>query len=484
MGNSVPNYHEDHIAGKGDNSLQHYNLVHKLIPMPQAMKMHEAKAAVDKEWEKYEKISAWNLTKVRNKSQVIDEARTSGAKVHFASVMDICHLKNAELEAKHQKYKGQVVLRGDIGEDDSSSYAVFTEQGSSASQMTAAKIMNIISRLPGCDGQAADAVSAYTQVKMEDAHKLLKIPKSECPDIWIRPPRHKWPKSWSSMEDPVVPLERNLYGHPLAGLLWERQFENILLKIVWKKVSNCECLFVHREKGLFLSVYVDDIKLAGKKQNLDPMWKLLNKEVDLGEPTSFLDHVYLGCTQRQCHISKDIVDNYRTMFESRISAVRAEKLPFPQNIRISSWFYDMEGHAKKCVERYFELANKSTQQLYKVSTSCIDDHQEEEMKSVGELSKVCSQIVLKCLYLARSGRPDILWSMNKLARSITKWTKACDKRLCRLISYIHHTCDWLGKIPNWGPSKRTIPISVCGRYQTGRQDRKHRTNLDNSHERR
>ena len=63
------------------------------------------------------------------------------------------------------------------------------------------------------------------------------------------------------------------------------------------------------KKGLFLSVYVDDIKLAGKKQNLDPMWKVLNKEVDLGVPTSFLDHVYLGCTQRQCQISKDIVDN-------------------------------------------------------------------------------------------------------------------------------------------------------------------------------
>ena len=51
-------------------------------------------------------------------------------------------------------------------------------------------------------------------------------------------------------------------------------------------------------------MYVDDINLAGKKQNIDPMWKVLNKEVDLGEPTSFLDHVYLGCTQRQCEISK------------------------------------------------------------------------------------------------------------------------------------------------------------------------------------
>ena len=178
MGESLPNRHEDHIAGKGDNSLQHYNLFHKFNPMLQAMKIPAAKAAVDKESEKLENISAWNLTKVRSKKEVIDEARTSGAKVHFASLMDTCHLKNAELEAKHQKYKGRVALRGDIVKDDSGSYAVFTEQGSSASQMTAAKIMDIISRLPGCDGQAADAVSAYAQVRVEDAHNLLKIDSS------------------------------------------------------------------------------------------------------------------------------------------------------------------------------------------------------------------------------------------------------------------------------------------------------------------
>ena len=86
---------------------------------------------------------------------------------------------------------------------------------------------------------------------------------------------------------------------------------------------------------------------------------------------------------------------------------------------------------------------KTSQQLYKVCTPCIDDHhfKEEEIKSVGELSQVCAQIVLKCLFLARIGRPDNLWSVNKLAPSITKWTKACDKRLNRLISYIHHTCE-------------------------------------------
>ena len=69
------------------------------------------------------------------------------------------------------------------------------------------------------------------------------------------------------------------------------------------------------------------------------------------------------------------------------------------------------------------------------------------MKSVGELSTTCSQIVLKCQNFARIGRPDILWSVNKLARSITKWTKACDKRLNRLISFIYHTCEYKQSCP-------------------------------------
>ena len=63
-------------------------------------------------------------------------------------------------------------------------------------------------------------------------------------------------------------------------------------------------------------------------------------------------------------------------------------------------------------------------------------------RSFGELSKVCAHIVLKCNYLARVGRPDILWSVHKHVRAMTKWTRACDKRLSRLISYIHHTSEF------------------------------------------
>ena len=104
----------------------------------------------------------------------------------------------------------------------------------------------------------------------------------------------------------------------------------------------------------------------------------------------------------------------------------------------------MQGHAKKCVERYYELVNKTTQQLFKVSTPCIDDHhfKEEEMNSVGELSQACSQIVLEYLYLARFWTTSYFMAVNKFVKSTTKWTKVCDKRLNRLISCIHHSCEY------------------------------------------
>ena len=82
--------------------------------MPQAMKIPDAKAQVDKEWEKIEKLPACGIwTKWRAREN----------EVHFATMMDICHLKNAELQRKHQKYKGPVVFRGDIEKDDSGAYA-------------------------------------------------------------------------------------------------------------------------------------------------------------------------------------------------------------------------------------------------------------------------------------------------------------------------------------------------------------------------
>ena len=87
--------------------------------------------------------------------------------------------------------------------------------------------------------------------------------------------------------------------------------------------------------------------------------------VDLDEPTSFIDRVHLRCTQRECKPNEHIVNQYREMFESRISATATEKLPGweKRHAKTVASSCDMEGHARKCVERYCELANKRTEQL-------------------------------------------------------------------------------------------------------------------------
>ena len=107
------------------------------------------------------------------------------------------------------------------------------------------------------------------------------------------------------------------------------------------------------------------------------------------------------------------------------------------------WFFTghVHCHPSTCCR---PKKRKKAKQLHKVSSPCMDDHQFklEELESVGELSEVCSRIFLKCLYLAWIGKPCILWSVNKLARSVTKWAQACDRRLARLISYIHHANDF------------------------------------------
>ena len=145
------------------------------------------------------------------------------------------------------------------------------------------------------------------------------------------------------------------------------------------------------------------------------------KLIDHGEPSSLLDNMYLRCTQRERESDANIVDTW---------------------VRETSRKKQMRGHlTSKVMQKKVTGEKQKTGQLYEVSTPFLDDHnfKKEELESVGELSNVCSQIVLKCLYLARVERPDILSSLNKLARAVTKWIRACHKRSGRLVAYNHHT---------------------------------------------
>ena len=362
----------------------------------------------------------------------------------------------------YKKYKGRVVLRGDIVKDDFGAHAVFTEQGSSASQMTAAKNNGCYCKITRLWRTSSWCSIGLFQVQVEDAPRLLKIPKTACPDVWIRLPRHRWPKSWESIEDPVAPLERNLYGHPQAVLLWERQFEEALSELGWEKIPNWECMFVHRRQGLFLSVCVDDIRMAGKQQNVASMWKKLMTNVDI---------------------------------ESRISAAGAtEKVLEWQKPRAQTvaWSYDMEGHAQKCVERYCDWqirkwsnctkfqalawmiinsSRKTSNQLekcqksaHKMSWNACVWHELEDQTVCGRSASLRDQSQNGLghvtdawqgwfrTFIKQTVSDNVVMSdfagdledskSTSGARAVTKWTRACAKCLARLISYIHPTCDY------------------------------------------
>ena len=216
---------------------------------------------------------------VKSKKDVfLEGTKQEKKKVHFATPMD-GHLSFEECRVGNQITKNtKDESCSDMVKDDSGAYTVFTEQGSSASQMTAAKVMDVIARLPGLRRTSRRRSISLHPVKMEDAPRLLKIPKSECPDIWIRLPRHKVPKSWSDIEDPVV-NDRNLCGHFLP--LVERQG----IGLDGENSTELEILLVHRKQGFKIGIRGHQNVWNMKA----PMWKKLMELVDLDEPTSFLD---------------------------------------------------------------------------------------------------------------------------------------------------------------------------------------------------
>ena len=134
--------------------------------------------------------------------------------------------------------------------------------------MTAAKIMDIISKLPGCDGTSSRrSIGLYPSKNGRCSHNCWKFPKSEWSDIWIRLPRHIWPKSMvqygrpsrSSWKESV----RSSFGRTIMG---KSNLRKSFCRTWLGENPNWECLFVHLEKGFFFSVYVGEIKLATKNQ--------------------------------------------------------------------------------------------------------------------------------------------------------------------------------------------------------------------------
>ena len=218
---SLPTKYEDRIAGRGFTSVIHDNLVHKFIPVPQAMKIPDAKAAVDREWKKLETIPAWELEEVKSKkeggysgsttrqqegplcytdghlSPQERGVRTPIAKIHRQSRAPWWHcerrlwsprsfvLNRARLRPKWLPRKWWMLLQD---------------------------YQNVTDKQP-------TQVSAHIQVESEDAPRFLKIPRSECRDVWIRLPRHKWAQILVKHRRPSGSSWTNFFWTPISRIV-------------------------------------------------------------------------------------------------------------------------------------------------------------------------------------------------------------------------------------------------------------------------
>ena len=218
-------------------------------------------------------------------------------------------------------------------------------------------------------------------------------------------PRNQWPASWKSHNGgkgytkPVVQLRLSLYGHPLAGLYWEHHCRDAVRKCGFEAVKGWECLHVNKKEKLFLSIYVDDFKMAGRKESLKPMWSRLQKVLELEEPKPLQSNVYLGCGQAPEPVDEKTIKSKWQLWHTLIEPdeaieemmtqdsdcegkpiAGAKKGPYAKDVPnmgknqgIKAYHYKMNGHALQCIEKYLELTGKELSQLRPVMTPCIDD---------------------------------------------------------------------------------------------------------------
>ena len=273
------------------------------------------------------KRKAWRDSTVKEWSKVAMEARKAHRTVCFARLFGICVLKHSELPVgdTRRKYTYRVVFGGNNVIDESWGAVQFIDLGSSPSSMSAGKFLDFYSCLPGNDGQQADAQQAYLQTDYTGT------------ETWIRLPEEAWLPEWYDedgaplYQNPVVLMEKAIYGHPDSGSLWEKHCDDILVKkIRFHHIQGWDSCYYHPETKLLLSVYVDDFKLAGPRGKLSGMWDRLRKFVDLDPPEPFGQ--FLGCAHKR--------------FKARVSPADlpgAEENASKEKVPVIGIEYDMQG---------------------------------------------------------------------------------------------------------------------------------------------
>ena len=349
----------------------------------------------------------WDDGSVTTLENLKNQAKQLGITVHIASLHTLCGVKHWEQPIEKHKYKGRIVYRGDLIRNESDELVLYAD---TATTPTALVALNLALFFGACEHNSislSDAVQAFLQAPLEE-------------ETWVLVPFELWLDNWKTQYPKgsklCVRLLKSLYGHPLAGKLWQSYLSERLTKLggVESEIYPSNWFFRRNGHTLLLNIYVDDLTLCGRSHLHSSFWKELREHVKL-EPEVHINEVgslILGRTHK--------------LFKREGEA---------------ELHFEMTSYAQSIVQFYCELCGISETSLKAVPSPALPESNmsDEEADEQGMLHKDAAKALMRLLWLSRLSRPDISFIVGRLASNVSRWSRWDDRQLHRLVSYIHHT---------------------------------------------
>lgn len=399
--------HRERVSHLNDVPPSIMALIHRQLTREEIRQDPQALKAIWEEGEGVRARGVWDDSTVREKADLIQEARREGKEIHIADIMAIASVKHWESPDK-RKHKGRLVFRGDQVKDSWGGAASFGELYSTPTNIQAINIAIFYGLLVGNVLKVADCVKAYLQA--------LLLTEEE---TWVVIPPELWLDSWRGrFKTPVVRLVRALYGHPLASAFWDLHLKQVLIgDLGLEPVDGHPSVYMHPTARLLVVVYVDDVLCAGPEANQSWFWESLRSKLEL-EPEEDLSQ-FIG----RSHILSG-----------------------------STCVFDMRDYEQQVLDRYLDITGGNVA-FRKVSTPYVTEGMliQADYEVEGQISSKAASVLMQLLWLTRLARPDLAFAVSSLATQVTKWSRNADKQLYRLLSYVWTTRNLCMKSQVWDP---------------------------------
>ena len=244
--------------------------------LPKKVWLQDTKAldAVRKEAEGLRSNNTWSDGSATLVSELRSTARQAGRTIKIAELLTLCGIKHYELSPECHKYKGRIVYRGDYITDESHNIVLFEETATTPTALTALNLTLWFGCLKHHTITCSDAVQAFLQAPLSDETWAI-LPW----ELWTPSMREKFPATARI----AVKLLKSLYGHPLAGKLWQEHLATALAALGGVEVAEHPSNWLFRLDGhvLLLNIYVDDLTLAGHASLHSRFWQMLREKIKL-----------------------------------------------------------------------------------------------------------------------------------------------------------------------------------------------------------